>query len=52
MDANKSQENMSSPFYFLNARHDDLRQRYYRWRLYSLLQGDEMNTWRTRPFQV
>ncbi|KNE57236.1 hypothetical protein AMAG_02969 [Allomyces macrogynus ATCC 38327] len=26
--------------------------RYYRWRLWSLMQGDALDTWRTRPFRM
>lgn len=25
---------------------------YYRWRVYSLFQGDSMTEWRTEPFQM
>ncbi|KNE65968.1 hypothetical protein AMAG_19305 [Allomyces macrogynus ATCC 38327] len=26
--------------------------RYYRWKLWSLMQGDALDTWRTRPFRM
>lgn len=45
-------EEQNPNFAFLNAPHDDPEMIYYRWRLYSLLQGDEMLRWRTEPFQV
>lgn len=39
-------------FEFLQAEWNDPRLLYYRWRLYSLLQGDSLTSWRTEPFQI
>lgn len=39
-------------FEFLQTAWDDERMLYYRWRLYSLLQGDTLMQWRTGPFQM
>ncbi|KAG8347557.1 putative RNA-binding protein [Trypanosoma vivax] len=39
-------------FAFLYARWNDPMQLYYRWRLYSLLQGDTLLKWRTEPYQI
>eukprot|EP00796_Vickermania_ingenoplastis_P008467 gene8467-5943_t len=43
----------SNPFFeFLQAPWSDARLLYYRWRLFSLLQGDLLTAWRTEPFQM
>ncbi|CBH13009.1 RNA-binding protein, putative [Trypanosoma brucei gambiense DAL972] len=39
-------------FAFLRGTWKDPQQLYYRWRLYSLLQGDTLLKWRTEPFQI
>ncbi|CCW61334.1 unnamed protein product [Phytomonas sp. EM1] len=45
-------ERSNPHFDFLRAPWNDPRVLYYRWRLYSLLQGDNMLEWRTEPFQM
>ncbi|EKF39041.1 hypothetical protein MOQ_000737 [Trypanosoma cruzi marinkellei] len=47
----KREEN-NSHFAFLHAPWNDPMQLYYRWRLYSLLQGDTLLKWRTEPYQI
>ena len=32
--------------------HDSPGNVYYRWRTYSLAQGDNLKQWRTQPFQI
>lgn len=32
--------------------HDNETNRYYRWRVYSLVQGDSLKQWRTEPFCI
>jgi hypothetical protein len=39
-------------FEFLTAPWNHPVSVYYRWRLYSLLQGDSLTNWRTDPFQI
>lgn len=39
-------------FNFINAAFPDPVNVYYRWRLYSFLQGDTTTRWRTEPYQV
>nr|CCC91775.1 putative RNA binding protein [Trypanosoma congolense IL3000] len=39
-------------FAFLHSTWNDPKQLYYRWRLYSLLQGDTLLKWRTEPYQI
>ncbi|CCW69073.1 unnamed protein product [Phytomonas sp. Hart1] len=45
-------ERSNPHFDFLRAPWNDPRVLYYRWRLYSLLQGDTMLEWRAEPFQM
>lgn len=45
-------EETNPDFAFLQVEWKDPRSRYYRWRLYSLLQGDTLTKWRTDPFQL
>lgn len=45
-------EEANPDFAFLQVEWNDPRSRYYRWRLYSLLQGDTLTCWRTEPFQL
>lgn len=45
-------EESNSHFEFLQSGWDDRRMLYYRWRLYSLLQGDTLLSWRTAKFQM
>ncbi|RNF03426.1 putative RNA-binding protein [Trypanosoma rangeli] len=47
----KREEN-NRHFAFLHASWRDPKQLYYRWRLYSLLQGDTLLRWRTEPYQI
>ncbi|KEG07011.1 putative RNA-binding protein [Trypanosoma grayi] len=47
----KREEN-NTHFAFLHAPWRDPMQLYYRWRLYSLLQGDTLLKWRTEPYQI
>ncbi|ORC85047.1 uncharacterized protein TM35_000381220 [Trypanosoma theileri] len=47
----KREEN-NPHFAFLHNPWNHPMQIYYRWRLYSLLQGDTMLKWRTEPFQM
>ncbi|KAG5511426.1 hypothetical protein JKF63_07389 [Porcisia hertigi] len=39
-------------FSFLSDKFNHPCMLYYRWRLYSLLQGDTLLSWRTQPFQI
>ncbi|TPP51840.1 Surp module family protein [Leishmania donovani] len=39
-------------FAFLGEKFNHPCMLYYRWRLYSLLQGDTLVSWRTQPFQI
>ncbi|KAG5512020.1 hypothetical protein GH5_07974 [Leishmania sp. Ghana 2012 LV757] len=39
-------------FAFLGEKFNHPCMLYYRWRLYSLLQGDTLLSWRTQPFQI
>jgi hypothetical protein len=39
-------------FAFIRAPWNDPVSVYYRWKLYSLLQGDGLNRWRTDPYQI
>lgn len=45
-------EETNPSFAFLQVEWRDARSHYYRWRLYSLLQGDTLTSWRTTPFQL
>ncbi|RNF27402.1 putative RNA-binding protein [Trypanosoma conorhini] len=47
----KREEN-NPHFAFIHAPWRDPMQLYYRWRLYSLLQGDTLLRWRTEPYQI
>lgn len=48
----RSRERDNRYFSFLFAPWNDPVNVYYRWRLYSLLQGDTLVHWRTEPFQM
>lgn len=45
-------EENNPDFAFLRAHWEDPKMIYYRWRLYSLLQGDSLLTWEEKPFQL
>ncbi|CAO3596330.1 unnamed protein product [Absidia cylindrospora] len=45
----KERKNPQYTFLFDNSHPDHI---YYRWRLYSILQGDTVSKWRTEPFQM
>ncbi len=45
----KEGNNSSFKFLFDNTHPDHA---YYRWKIYSLLQGDSLSQWRTVPFQM
>lgn len=47
----KKEEN-NPHFQFLQSKWDAPHLVYYRWRLYSLLQGDTLTSWRTEPYQI
>jgi len=46
-----SQKPTKQSFEFLFD-HDSEPNRYYRWRVYSLMQGDTVREWRVEPFQI
>ncbi|ORZ01751.1 hypothetical protein BCR43DRAFT_522535 [Syncephalastrum racemosum] len=45
----RERENPLFKFLFVNNSEEHI---YYRWRLYSILQGDTKSQWRTEPFQM
>lgn len=45
-------EENNQHFAFFHAHWKDPMQLYYRWRLFSLLQGDTLLKWRTEPYQI
>ncbi|CAI2181846.1 4461_t:CDS:10 [Funneliformis geosporum] len=42
----------NNPKFSFLFQNDSLEHVYYRWRLYSILQGDPKNKWRTEPFHM
>ena len=49
-DELRDRERHNPYFAFLNAPINDPVRLYYRWRVYSLAQGDSLTRWRTEPF--
>ena len=51
-EALSTREASNPAFAFLRPPYTSPEQIYYIWRVYSLSQGDSMNSWRTTPFQM
>eukprot|EP01064_Diplonema_japonicum_P033116 TRINITY_DN6453_c0_g1_i3.p1 TRINITY_DN6453_c0_g1~~TRINITY_DN6453_c0_g1_i3.p1 ORF type:complete len:480 (+),score=104.90 TRINITY_DN6453_c0_g1_i3:473-1912(+) len=51
-EALKGREAHNPCFAFMQSPYDTAEHTYYRWRLFSLYQGDNMAQWRTVPFQM